>query len=299
MSKTSVTVAVDRKQALRQGINGTASPVQIEIDVSTWSQEDRDDMADRYKDGVVRDTSAPDLLQPMRGYGTLPMTVIEPTEAGLLAALRLWREQHAAAIAKRAAACEQRITEYLSGSVDSHLTARSTQTVYVGGKQVHEWIISDIEYPLYDDPRVKSYRQQLQAEADRRNLVLRDRQDYERREKAARRARWIEEHGSKRLKRLVAEGIDHDKTYDAEVEAYESGQYATRLSTERPGWRVAAGSPVLDVSDVGERSLALLDAARLVEPTARLGKYEGRIVAVAEFHGQTIVWPNERSGGGN
>lgn len=72
---------------------------------------------------------------------------------------------------------------------------------------------------------------------------------------------WIAEHGSDRLKRLVAEGIEHDNVY-----------YEERLIAERPGWDYAYGVPgeARETRNTRQEGLDLLDKARKTDPNAKL-----------------------------
>lgn len=109
------------------------------------------------------------------------------------------------------------------------------------------------------------------------------------------RAAWINQRGSRRLKRLLAEGIEHEAVYRDE-----------RLAMERPGWEwepdeIALHSP----RNPPEEALDLLDRARTTAPDAVLMHYvaeadgnddemdqpsrERGYVAAANFLSRTIV----------
>lgn len=105
---------------------------------------------------------------------------------------------------------------------------------------------------------------------------------------------WIATHGSTRLKRLAAEGIDFAKTYSSELEKYEAKQFDGALAAERPGWKLVHASSIdRNIADVSTRALTLLDAARVLDATAKLARHtgEGKYVAVADFRGKLIMWP--------
>lgn len=75
------------------------------------------------------------------------------------------------------------------------------------------------------------------------------------------RAEWIAQHGSLRLQRLVAEGIEHSAVY-----------YDERLAFELPGWvwYNSVSGDYADPRNAPASALALLDRARAVAPAARL-----------------------------
>jgi hypothetical protein len=79
------------------------------------------------------------------------------------------------------------------------------------------------------------------------------------------RAAWIKQHGSSRLKRLVAAAIEHDAVYRDE-----------RIAHDRPEWiwSARAGIGALESPrNAPEAALDLLDAARATEPKSQLKYY--------------------------
>ena len=101
----------------------------------------------------------------------------------------------------------------------------------------------------------------------------------------AERDAWISAHGSARLKRCMAEGIECAAAYRDE-----------RMAAERPGWQWYA--EVDGRKDIprnpGMEAFALLDEARTMDPTAKL-VYAGDnsatgYAALAEFLGDEIVY---------
>lgn len=75
---------------------------------------------------------------------------------------------------------------------------------------------------------------------------------------------WIEEHGSDRLRRCAAEGIEHDAIYRDE-----------RLALERPGWSWYddVDGRTCEARNPPGETFALLDEARKTEPAAQLRYY--------------------------
>jgi hypothetical protein len=118
------------------------------------------------------------------------------------------------------------------------------------------------------------------------------------------RERWIARHGSRRLRRMAEEGIEHTATYLDE-----------RLAQERPGWRLKSATPgdTSDPRNVPDAALDLLDRARADIPDARLVYWTVRhkhtpacrargacpvldwrgYAAQAEYHGQPILFFGE------
>lgn len=107
------------------------------------------------------------------------------------------------------------------------------------------------------------------------------------------REEWLDAHGSERLRRCVAEGIECEAIYRDE-----------RLALERPGWRYVDPNSIQVARNPPLAAFALLDAARAVESTAVLryipavfsvegfgvaGRF-GTYVAIAEHAGRPIVY---------
>lgn len=117
---------------------------------------------------------------------------------------------------------------------------------------------------------------------------------------------WIEKYGSRRLRRMIEEDIECDRTYLAE-----------RLAIERPGWRYSCDVPGKKVKprDVPEGALKLLDKARRTSPDATLSGWEwthlfsnlsgsfweprSTHVAISKFMGHEIVFGGPQNGGNN
>lgn len=82
---------------------------------------------------------------------------------------------------------------------------------------------------------------------------------------AAERAAWINQHGSDRLRRCLAEGIECRAIYRDE-----------RLAFERPGWcwSVKVEGEYTEPRNPPEEAFATLDQARAMEPEAKLVRWE-------------------------
>jgi len=86
----------------------------------------------------------------------------------------------------------------------------------------------------------------------------------EKAQEEADRAAWIEAHGSPRLKRLAAEGIEYMATYRDE-----------RLAIERPDWEWKPRNLYLsEPRNAPLEAIALLDEARKTESSCKLSYYK-------------------------
>lgn len=312
---TTVSVCVDRHSAIRAGINGIDSPVDVEIDVSRMSQEDRDDIAERLEidkgAAILRrreKTNDQDFGRVCRSWR---MTVDDPSEVGILAVMAADRQaisDRPAVLASRKAAetadrqlrldtlptriHRQQCPRY-AGICDGKIYSDNIKHYDTPITYTFERVYV-LDCDLKGDPVYDSFDRECRDESDRNELAAREIAIQPLRELLESRAQWIEQNGSIRLKRLAAEGIKHEGVYQAERTVYEDRIMADALATERPGWRVVEEQQ-LDraIADVGVRTLALLDAARLVAPDAVLAKLDGKYVAVAEFRGCVIAWPRD------
>ncbi len=158
--------------------------------------------------------------------------------------------------------------------------------------------------PYSDDPRVAHLIAEAEQVIERENARL----DAEKAEREAakrakieaaetERATWIAAHGSTRLQRMLAEGIEHDRVYRDE-----------RLALERPGWVYYQDTDGTTKTprNVPESAFSVLDEARKIDPGAVLMFYAEdaktdeygdetspairKYVAEAEFLGATILF---------
>lgn len=145
------------------------------------------------------------------------------------------------------------------------------------------------------------YKAQREAEKAKAEQEYREQQNREKAEKAAAetdKAAWIADHGSERLRRMAAEGIENTAVYLDE-----------RIKHDRPGWRwrMDVCGDEDEPRNVPAKAFGLLDEARKADPVARLsywtvgnpdyGDSEDEscylwtgYVALAKFHGRTIVY---------
>lgn len=309
MSTTTVRVSVDRRAAVRQGINVNAEEVTVDLDVSSMSAEDRADVAERL---IWDDTKKPARLQGDRDW---MLRVVQPTQDGVLAALAELRERSKAAAAEeaiRAAEAQAKGKAYAEGS----LTESTESSAWVGvmpdgsstdyrydsgclGGMVYSWRREYVHTSCGDSATraaCKARDEQLEAETQARKTQARAEAI------AALQIRyiqprldWIATYGSSDLQRMVAEGISSwPEVYTLEHDEWTAGIERGHLLAERPGWVVLTEDQAKQVEPPKRpraRAWMVLDQARTVEPTAQLGRYAGKYVAYATYRDQTIIWP--------
>lgn len=325
---TQVYVSVNRAEAIRRGINGTDSPVLVPIDVAALDQADRDEIAVRlavvaghgyvraahtsdYAPGIHVVTNTDRRLIRDAGHEwsvEVPiclLSVVEPSQAGVVAALaddRAKCEAHnAKLVTKRQAEWDAAHAVVLARKIETyrqHVDGHECDVSWTTGTS---YMAERIDWQgrhctHYDSPEYQVLLAEIAvANKSAKAKSLSDAQA-EREAAEVERDAWIGAHGSDRLRRLRNERIPHDKTYATERATWQAQQDADALAAERPGWHYIdverLGKPQ-DIADVGMRSLALLDAARKLDPTAKLGKVDGKIVAVATFRGRLIGWPRD------
>lgn len=269
MSRIDVAEALRRGHSVQPDSRGRV-PVIIPADLP---EEDRRLIADHlYRDGEVMTIAVPEIMP------VLP----EPTPAGVIEAILAGRRRQQAAQAEQQAHREAAVARAIE-----HIRARRvreiTQSVIVDGERV-EYLIA---YPsdegfgycsAYDyvppDWRAEydRWRADLRAANDAARIRAEEiariraevREAAQAAEAAERRA-WIEAHGSPRLRRLLAEGIEHLAVYRDE-----------RLAVERPGWCWLDDVDDVDLDEprnAPEEALDLLDVARATAPDATLAYY--------------------------
>lgn len=306
-------VCVNRSEAIRRGVNGTDTPVQVELDVSAMAQEDREQVAARLN------------LQPQTsgGYGTpmLPaprlvqfydntekpcphsiMWVNEPSQAGVLEALAVWRANWADACRKAVevhAASEAHaklVAEWIASASDEDLQARRLlleRNQYEDSPIQHDANVSLRDaYAAIPQPVIDSAKQRLAAYSARVKAADEAAKQAKRDAEAQARLDWIARHGSRRLVTMAAEGIECTETYERELARYEGDQFQIRLAAARPGWQVVEESQVdRRVANVPQKALDILAAGRQISKTCKLAKHGGKYVCVDTFESRLIVWP--------
>lgn len=301
-----VTVAVDVAEALRRG-HAARRQQAIELDVAALSPEDRDLIARYLYEGDGNQSPRGWCVgKPYYSYGIMGargmLQISEPTVDGLLSALR---EAHALAEHERDAALAKEEQEKAREAAE-----RAAKVAALRSAPADDLVVEDRyertghRWKVHHLAEEAGRLSEAEAEAERRNAADVAAAEREREEKARQeaqaaeeRAAWIEAHGSPRLKRLVAEGIEHDAVYRDE-----------RLALERPGWRWDRDVPgsADDPRNAPMSALELLDEARETDPDAELVYWtvheeddeddDGEPVmvrgytCVAEFLGRRIVY---------
>lgn len=138
------------------------------------------------------------------------------------------------------------LVEALNPIIDAYLadpaarpTGRDTYWLEISGRRIE-----------HDHPRWN----ELRDEQNRRDEI-------DEQARYSERNAWIAAHGSARLKRLLAEGIELENTYLSE-----------RIALERPGWAYDCDrrGEARQVRNARQEGLDLLDEARKIDPDATL-----------------------------
>lgn len=318
---TTVLVAIDRKAAIRSGYNGTDSPASISVDVSTLSQDDRDEFASRLDFASQSDEQYRGMKRGsayLRGHSSSGsregiLTLSRPTLEGLLEAFadyrsipaRLAAEKQARVDAAIAAAHEKLAAEPQIIRRECTLSLRRDGTI---DHHNHGVRLAHITY--HYDAEVLSGYTAPDTPAELVNLVMaREAMYKERTEAAAELARdrahlqlladhwqprlnWVAQHGSRDLNRMVSENIDWADVYDEERAKWEDALDSGAMLESCPGWIVLDEPEKLGPPKRPRaRAWAILDAARQTVPTAKLGMLGSKYVAYAQYLGKTIIWP--------
>jgi hypothetical protein len=300
---TMLVFRADIAKSTRSGVNCPTPPdITIEVDVSQLPQADRDLLAERItEDGRVLH----------RGRNVL-VVAATPEVSSLLEAIRKEDAAVAAAAAEKEATAANNHNKALAEATGPVETRHKKDRVFFQS----DWGISDanyagnlgnIEYTWEEAYLPSIYSHYLQGEelVARRGRI----KVLEEQAKAAKtaakleaeeslreqylepRLAWIDQHGSQRLKRMVAEGIPCAKTYNQERAAWDGFQLREAIRHHCPGWRPVDKRELQLVSDVSDEAFAILDAARKVMPEAGLAMLDGRYVAAATYEGAQIYWP--------
>ncbi len=321
-----ITFRVDYPQSFARGVDCPQPPlVTIDVDPSTLASVDRESLAARLNgSGDVCSVDQEgywhcgNTRYPRRDYGPPDrngdcrpplVCAATPRVEDLLAAIRAEDDcivRHAAAVRAKQDAADQaaraELAAWLARDDDSLVSVQRYSTYHGELRQGWYPAVNTADWTgpnrptLIDDPAAREKMARVDAIVRERNRVKVAEIVAEREAAARERADWIHQRGSARLKRLAAEGIDHDKTYRAERDTYEREQFAAFLATDRPGWTAVTEAELdRDIRDVSSRTLALLDAARQTAPTAALAKLKasGKYVCVEEFRGKLIYWPRD------
>lgn len=326
-----VRFSVDRKAATAARINTTTGVVTLDVDPQQLSEADAAALAARLSECSERD-GAPGCMNVMRqsesgGYYTGPSLVVKsPTLAGLLQAMA----DNTAEVEKarrQKAEYEEAEQRRMHAAALECLQKRKTRRYSgyefrdgPGAGASFTAILPDWPYVLdavTELPEAQAWLAELEA-ANRERAVAAlaaqeakkaaEAEQKRRKEEAEAKARaemaeWVAAHGSARLKRCLAEGINCESAYRDE-----------RLALERPGWRWSGACPgeYDDPRNPSDADFALLDEARKMAPDASLvywtvehehdedggcvydgdcPKYDyAGCVAVAQFLGREVVF---------
>lgn len=296
-------IIIDRAAAVRAGLSQFGETV-VPVDPSKLTVAQREELL---RCPVYRTSSgAVDQADPYRAprhleSKALSLPAVPDTSMASLAVLL---DARPAAIA----ALQTTFDAAVEAAVQAALTADdelwNMSSEIPGAYDIDNWV----KNAAMKDPRLKDRIEQRDA---RNRAARRAQREQEMREEAAakalkeitadKRAAWIAQHGSHRLKRLVVEGIEHEAVYRDE-----------RLAIDRPGWawyETLYPCTSVEPRNPPEAALDLLDGARIIEPAAKLiyvrlyrpakdgeeGDADGDVlasrayIATAKFMGRDIV----------
>lgn len=262
-----VLINIDPKDALLAG-SDTHGPQRISVGAGELSEAERSELAHYVLDGKDQAKRSAEFavgwsLNRRGATVTVPYTWVEATLGSLcewLAAAIDARRKADAEDAHCAAQAKARDAE----AVDRLLAGAPANLI---NDQYHPYRVATSS-AVDADPRFAAHLIEAKRICDEANA--KQEAENERREEAkaeaertadAERTAWIAEHGSERLMRLAAEGIEHWAVYRDE-----------RLGTERPGWHWHRKLPGDDqeARNAPLWALDLLDEARKVAPDADL-----------------------------
>ena len=292
MTTTQITARIDHRAAVAAGHNVPSGvTITIDVDVATLPEDVRPLLAarlSRQRDGTM--------LHCLRS-GFIAV-LAAPTVEAIVATVRADDAACRDAVAQAEARREAAIAKVMAASDDELIANwsdyhRAPSQFYLGDVHGSDYtaVLAAIEERLAAPrARVASAEAAERAAAEAARATAAAERAAAEQAVAAERAAWIAEHGSRRLQRLAAEGIEHDAVYRDE-----------RLAVDRPGWEW--GPRDLGVSDPRnppEAALDLLDEARSVAPDAKLAYYvistddedsddERGYVGRAEYLGRAIV----------
>ena len=221
------------------------------------------------------------------------------------AAAKAERERAESLAALAGPPSRQQITRWAVVSDTGTIVHRDYRGAAPSEVQVVEWSYL-AEWPVHlssaevrDSAEASAQAARLTAETEARRVAAESAAEDRIRGLDRLRQQWISQHGSPRLQRLVVEGLGHQATYLAERRKWNAARLEADLAAHRPGWQAVDETALkLDLADLSQRSLAILDAARVLAGGAKLARHDGRIVAWERYttsYGESvvIVWPKD------
>jgi hypothetical protein len=268
-------IDVDRDSAIRAG-NSAFGEQKMAVDVAALTPVEREELLRcPYYDAGASVTYSPQRYRKSQ-YATNErisgLPVATAADMDTLRALLAARGPALAAMAgEKAAKREQSILDALAAPIEDWLGPwKATVPGY--------------DPDLKSDPRIAARFAQAQSVWEQKEAVRKAEQAArEAANKAealaalAEKEAWIAQHGSARLKRMLAERIQHEAVYEDE-----------RLAIERPGWSYDTDQnlEIREPRNPTDAAFDLLDRARVLEPTAGLRYY--RLIADDEYEGKSV-----------
>lgn len=319
---------VDLQASVRRGVDCPIPPVvSLDVDPAKLSQADRNLLAPRLHSSGVVATRREDggyffnetrqawtsELDGSQNYA--PVTAETPRLDDLLAAIRRENEAISTLAVRQQAEKDAKLAadqavglRWLNGEPEKQQKTVYVTLLFDAGFYVCDHTrIGGIDYVAanYERQHIFSHygdeatraackvrAEQFDREtSDRRSAAIEEAKRKLHAEHIQPRLDWIAVYGSSDLQRMVAEDLPWMKVYNEERTAWQAGIDAGRLLAERPGWVVVDKSRIGPPIRPRSRAWAILDAARQIDPSAKLGRIDGKYVAYSEFNGKTIIWP--------
>jgi len=302
-----VRIVIDRDSAIRAG-RAEYGPTYVEVDPSSLSPDQREELIRcpvfRTELDSRRDISYANPYRVTNPWDDKDLALPPVPDASMASLATLLDARPAAR-----AAYEQEFEEYVARCIEKALEVPPEEWshnrvpgLYNAHHRVWKAVTADPRIAKRLEAAKERYEEQLRRErAEHAARIAAE--DAAKQAAAAEKRAWIEAHGSQRLKRLLAEGIEHDAIYRDE-----------RLAHDCPGWtweeNICGRGRKYKISEprnAPEEALDLLDRARQTVPDATLAYYivyrparydedddgdviaERGYVAKADFLGRTII----------
>ena len=295
-----VRIIVDRDSAIRAG-RAEYGPTYVEVDPSSLSPDQREELIrcpvfrTELNSGYISYADPYKVSDPWNNQDlTLP-----PVPDASMASLATLLDARPAALAAYEEAFRAHVVDCIEKALSVPLEEWPHDHVpgLYGAFRVRKAVEADPRITERLEAAKARYEEQMRREKAEREARIAAENAAKQAAIAEKRA-WIEAHGSPRLKRLLAEGIEHDAVYRDE-----------RLAHDYPGWtweedicgEDGGEYRLCDPRNAPVEALDLLDRARKTVPDAALAYYivygnddddgivERGYVAKADFLGRTII----------
>lgn len=300
-----VRIVIDRDSAIRAG-RAEYGPTYVEVDPSSLSPDQREELIRCPVFRTELDSGYISYADPYKAsdpWNNQDLT-LPPVPDASMASLATLLDARPAALAAYEEAFRAHVVDCIEKALSVPLEEWPHDRVpgLYGAYRVRKAVEADPRITERLEAAKARYEEQMRREKAEREARIAAEEAAKQAAAAEKRA-WIEAHGSQRLKRLLAEGIEHDAIYRDE-----------RLAHDCPGWtweeNICGRGRKYKISEprnAPEEALDLLDRARQTVPDATLAYYivyrparydedddgdviaERGYVAKADFLGRTII----------